>query len=41
VETLDFFSLQRARAFEQIGHEVYLFDLLKEEESLQKLLYQN
>lgn len=38
VETLDFFSLQLAKAFDTMGHKIYIFDQLKEEESYQKLL---
>ncbi len=33
VETLDYFSLQLAAAFRGLGHEVFLFDLLEEEDS--------
>ena len=38
VETLDFFSRQLAKAFEHMGHEVFLYDLLLEGESCRKLI---
>jgi len=38
VETLSYFSLQLAKTFKANGHEVFIFDLLEEENSLQELL---
>ena len=37
VETLGYFSLQLAKAFEKLGHEVLVFDFLEEEKSFLKL----
>ena len=38
VETLSYFSLQLARTFLKNGHDVFIFDLLDEENSLHKLI---
>lgn len=38
VETLEYFSLQLAKAFRKIGHEVFIFDFLEETVSLKALL---
>jgi hypothetical protein len=38
VETLDFFSLQLSKAFNNMGHEVFIFDLLEEEKCCHELL---
>ena len=37
VETLGYFSLQLAKAFEKLGHEVLVFDFLEEKKSFRKL----
>jgi hypothetical protein len=38
VETLEYFSLQLAKEFKRIGHEVFIFDFLEENKSLKALL---
>ncbi|MEG2439976.1 MAG: glycosyltransferase [Acetivibrio sp.] len=38
IETLGFFSIQLAKAFEEMGHEVFLFDLLEEKRDYKRLL---
>lgn len=38
IETLGYFSMELAKAFQKMGHQVFIFDLLEEEKSLHNLL---